>query len=58
MTHRTADPALAVAFMLGPMAAAMFATISLKVGFVAVSVLLFALAGLVAFVVREPPMEK
>ena len=50
--------AQAVAFMVGPMAAAMFATISLKAGFVAVSGLFVALAALVAFAVREPPAEK
>jgi DHA1 family multidrug resistance protein-like MFS transporter len=50
--------AQAVAFMVGPMAAAMFATISLKAGFVAVSILLLALAALVALAVREPPVEK
>lgn len=44
--------------MVGLMAAAMFATISLKAGFVAVSVLLVALAALVAFAVREPAVEK
>jgi len=50
--------AQAVAFMVGPMGAAMFATISLKAGFVAVSVLLVGLAALVAFAVREPAGEK
>jgi len=50
--------AQAIAFMVGPMAAAMFATVSLQAGFVAVSILLLALAALVAFAVREPPVEK
>lgn len=50
--------AQAIAFMVGPMSAAMFATISLKAGFVAVGVLFVALAALVAFAVREPPAEK
>ena len=44
--------------MVGLMAAAMFATISLKARFVAVSVLLVALAALVAFAVREPAVKK
>ena len=50
--------AQAVAFMVGPMAAAMFATISLKAGFATVGVLLHGLAALVAFAVREQPVEK
>jgi DHA1 family multidrug resistance protein-like MFS transporter len=50
--------AQAIAFMIGPMGAAMFATVSLNAGFVAVSVLFVALAALVAFAVREPPAEK
>ena len=50
--------AQAIAFMVGPMSAAMFATVSLKAGFVTVSVLFVALAALVAFAVREPPAEK
>ena len=50
--------AQAVAFMVGPMAAAMFATVSLKAGFVAVSVVLVGLAVLVAVAVREPSMDK
>jgi MFS family permease len=53
-----ASAAQAVAFMVGPMGAAMFATISLKAGFATVSVLLLALAALVAFAVREPAMDK
>jgi hypothetical protein len=40
------------------MGAAMFATISLKAGFAAISVLLLALAALVGFAVREPPVDK
>jgi hypothetical protein len=44
--------------MVGPMGAAMFATISLKAGFATISVLLVALAALVAFAVREPAMDK
>ena len=50
--------AQAIAFMVGPMSAAMFATVSLKAGFVTVSALFVALAALVAFAVREPPAEK
>ena len=50
--------AQAIAFMVGPMSAAMFATVSLKAGFVTVSILFVALAVLVAFAVREPPLEK
>jgi predicted MFS family arabinose efflux permease len=50
-----ASAAQAVAFMVGPMGAAMFATVSLKAGFVSISILLVALAALVAFAVREPP---
>ena len=50
--------AQAIAFMVGPMSAALFATVSLKAGFVTVSVLFVALAALVAFAVREPPVEK
>ncbi|MBE0622142.1 MAG: MFS transporter [Burkholderiales bacterium] len=50
--------AQAVAFMVGPMGAAMFAKFSLKAGFVTVGVLMLALAALVAFAVREPPVEK
>jgi len=50
--------AQAIAFMVGPMGAAMFARFSLKAGFATVSVLMLALAALVAFAVREPPAEK
>jgi len=50
--------AQAIAFMVGPMGAAMFATVSLKAGFITVSVLMLALAALVAFAVREPVVEK
>lgn len=50
--------AQAIAFMVGPMGAAMFATVSLKAGFVTVGMLFVALAALVAFAVREPPVEK
>ena len=53
-----ASAAQAVAFMVGPMAAAMFATISLKTGFVTVGILLVALAALVAVALREPAMDK
>ena len=53
-----ASAAQAVAFMAGPMGAAMFATFSLKAGFVAVSILLVAQAVLVGFAVREPAMDK
>jgi DHA1 family multidrug resistance protein-like MFS transporter len=50
--------AQAIAFMVGPMGAAMFATVSLKAGFVTVCILFIALAALVAFAVREPTLEK
>ena len=50
--------AQAIAFLVGPMSAAMFATFSLKAGFVTVSVLFIALAALVALAVREPPVEQ
>lgn len=50
--------AQAIAFMVGPMGAAMFATFSLKAGFVTIGMLMLALAALVAFAVREPPAEK
>ena len=50
--------AQAIAFMVGPMSAAMFATVSLKAGFLTVSMVFVALAALVAFAVREPAMEK
>jgi predicted MFS family arabinose efflux permease len=53
-----ASAAQALAFMIGPMGAAMFATVSLKAGFASVSILLLALAALVAFAVREPVMDK
>ena len=53
-----ASAAQAVAFMAGPMGAAMFATISLKIGFVTISILLLALAALVGFAVREPAVDK
>ena len=52
-----ASAAQAMAFMVGPMGAAMFATFSLKAGFVTVSVLLVALAALVGVAVREPASE-
>ena len=52
-----ASAAQAIAFMVGPMGAAMFARFSLKAGFATVSLLLFALAALVAFAVREPPVR-
>jgi DHA1 family multidrug resistance protein-like MFS transporter len=50
--------AQAVAFMVGPMAAAMFARYSLNAGFATVGVLMLALAGMVAFAVKEPAVEK
>ena len=50
--------AQALAFMVGPMGAAMFARFSLKAGFAAVSLLLLALAAVIAFAVREPPVDK
>ena len=53
-----ASAAQAVAFMAGPMGAAMSAAISLKAGFVVVSVLLVALGALIGFAVREPAMDK
>jgi MFS transporter, DHA1 family, multidrug resistance protein len=53
-----ASAAQAFAFMVGPMAAAMFATVSLKAGFVTIGGVMLAMAALVAFAVREPPVEK
>jgi MFS family permease len=53
-----ASAAQAAAFMVGPMSAAMFATVSLKAGFATLSVLLLALAALVGFAGREPAAEK
>ena len=50
--------AQAIAFMVGPMGAAMFARFSLKAGFATIGVLLLALAALVALAVREPPVDK
>ena len=50
--------AQAIAFMVGPMGAAMFARFSLKAGFATIGVLLLALAALVALTVREPPVDK
>ena len=50
--------AQAIAFMVGPMSAAMFATVSLKAGFVTVSILFVVLAALIAVAVREPAVEK
>ena len=52
-----ASAAQAIAFMAGPMSAAMFAVISLKTGFVVISVLLLGLAALIGFFVREPAMK-
>lgn len=52
-----ASAAQALAFMAGPMAAALFAAHSLKAGFVTVSVLLLALAVLAGLAVREPAPE-
>ena len=53
-----ASAAQALAFMVGPMSAAMFGRFSLKLGFVAVAGVMLALAALVALAVREPPVEK
>jgi len=53
-----ASAAQALAFMVGPMAAALFGTFSLKAGFVTVGGAMLALAALVAFAVREPAVEK
>jgi DHA1 family multidrug resistance protein-like MFS transporter len=50
--------AQAIAFMVGPMGAAMFARFSLRAGFATIGVLLLALAALVALAVREPPVDK
>ena len=50
--------AQAIAFMVGPMGAAMFATFSLKAGFATIGGVMLALAALVAFAVREPPVDK
>ena len=53
-----ASAAQALAFMVGPMSAALFGRFSLKLGFVAVAGVMLALAALVAIAVREPPVEK
>lgn len=53
-----ASAAQAMAFMAGPMGAALFARYSLNAGFAAVGLLMLALAAVVAFAVREPPGEK
>jgi MFS transporter, DHA1 family, multidrug resistance protein len=50
--------AQAIAFMVGPMAAAMFSTFSLKAGFITVGAAMLAMAALVALAVREPPVDK
>jgi DHA1 family multidrug resistance protein-like MFS transporter len=50
--------AQALAFLVGPMGAAMFAKVSLKIGFFAVGMLMFAATALIALAVREPPVEK
>ncbi|HUX64908.1 hypothetical protein [Sulfuricella sp.] len=50
--------ARAIAFMVGPMGGTMFATFSLKAGFATVGGVMLALAGVVAFAVREPTGEK
>ncbi len=50
--------AQALAFMVGPMGAAMFARFSLKAGFATVGGVMLALAALIAFAVREPPADK
>jgi len=44
----------ALAFMVGPMAAAGFAAVSLDLGFIVLGVLFIALAGLVVLALREP----
>jgi len=49
-----ASGAQALAFMAGPMAAALFAATSLKAGFAVLGVLLVGLAVLIGFAVREP----
>ena len=48
----------AVAFMIGPLAAAFFAAHSLKLGFVAMSVLLVGISAVIVFAVREPENPK
>ena len=53
-----ASAAQAIAFMVGPMGAAMFGRFSLKAGFVTVAGVMLALAALIALAVREPPAEK
>lgn len=52
-----ASAAQALAFMAGPMAAAGFASFSLKAGFVVISILLLALTALTGLAVREPAGE-
>jgi MFS family permease len=44
----------ALAFMVGPMAAAGFAAVSLDLGFIVLGVLFITLAGLVVLALREP----
>jgi len=44
--------------MAGPMSAAMFAKFSLDAGFATVGLVMLALAAMVAFAVREPPVER
>ena len=53
-----ASAAQALAFMAGPMAAALFASISLAAGFATAGIMLIGLAALIGFAVREPPMEE
>ncbi len=52
-----AGTAQALAFMVGPMSAAIFAAISLQLGFVVLGVLCFALAGLLGWKLREPELR-
>jgi DHA1 family multidrug resistance protein-like MFS transporter len=53
-----AGSAQALAFMTGPMGAALFAAASLEAGFIALGVLFAAMAGVVALRLREPPRSR
>jgi MFS family permease len=52
-----AGSAQALAFLIGPMAAAGFAAVSIDLGFVVLGVLFLALALLLFVALREPPLE-
>ena len=52
-----ASSAQALAFIIGPLGAALFAAISLKFGFIALGVMLAAGAALVLLILREPDLR-